>query len=162
MLQISGGDREADQRQLAAYRAAIPAGYDVQNREHLPAVLGIQEVGRVLGKDAQAVSRWRNRRQIAEADVILSGSPLWLLETILTDARQRQRTVVPAEVAGLRAGQRTPQKPRGRRPYTPVAPPLQEPLPGARTFSPADQTPAAKFLASVLAQGYSVIIKPQR
>ncbi|AKH86876.1 hypothetical protein AA958_18715 [Streptomyces sp. CNQ-509] len=162
VLQISGGDREADQQQLATYRAGIPEGYDVQDREHLPVVLGIQEVGRVLGKDAQAVSRWRNRRRIAEADLILSGSPLWLLETMLIDARQRQRTIVPAEVARLRAGRRAPQKPRGRRQYTPAAPPPREPLPGARAFSAADQPAAAEFLASVLAQGYSVVIKPQR
>lgn len=163
VLQISGGgDRQADQQQLAAYRAGIPEGYDVQDREHLPVVLGIQEVGRVLGKDAQAVSRWRNRQRIAEADLMLSGSPLWLLETILADARQRQRTVVPAEVARLRAGQRTPQRPRGRRHNTPGTSPPQLPLPAARAFSAANQTAAAEFLASVLAQGYSVVIKPQR
>ncbi len=160
-LQISGGDRQADQRQLAAYRAGVSEGYDVQDREHLPVVLGIREVGRVLGKDAQAVSRWRNRRRIAEADLILSGSPLWLLETILTDARQRQRAVIPAEVARLRAGQRTPQKPRGRRHNTPGAPPPQNPLPAARAFSAADRTAAAEFLTSVLDQGYSVVIRPQ-
>ncbi|MEU1413720.1 hypothetical protein [Streptomyces sp. NPDC005731] len=162
VLQISGGDRQADQQRLAAYRARIPGGYDVQNREHLPAVLGIQEVGRVLGKDAQAISRWRNRRRIAEADLILSSSPLWLLETILADAQQRQRTVVPAAVARLRAGQRTPQKARGRRQHTPTAPPPQEPLPSSRAFSAADQTAAVEFLTSVLAQGHSVVIKPQR
>ncbi|MEV7288730.1 hypothetical protein AB0O01_30010 [Streptomyces sp. NPDC093252] len=162
VLQISGGDRQADKQQLVAYRAGIIEGYDVQDKEHLPVVLGIQEVGRVLGKDAQAISRWRNRRQIAEADLMLSGSPLWLLETILTDARQRQRTVVPAEVTRLRAGQRTPQKFRGRKHCTPATPALQEPLPGAQAFSAADQTAAAEFLASVLAQGFSVVIKPQR
>jgi hypothetical protein len=162
VLQISGGDRQADQQRLAAYRAGIPEGYDVQDREHLPVVLGIQEVGRVLGKDAQAISRWRNRRQIAEADLILSGSPLWLLETILADAQQRQRTIAPAAVEELRAGQRVPQKPRGRRHNAPAAPPPQEPLPAARAFSTADQTAAAEFLGSVLAQGYSVVIKPQR
>jgi hypothetical protein len=160
VLQFSGGDRQADQGRLADYRAGIPGGYEVQEREHLPVLLGIQEVGRVLGKDAQAVSRWRNRRRIAEADLTLSGSPLWLLETILADAGQRQRPVVWAEVAELRAGQRAPQKPRGRRRDAPAA--LPRPLPAARTFPATDRTHAAEFLASVLAEGYSVVIKPQR
>ncbi|MDW8475451.1 hypothetical protein PV332_30110 [Streptomyces scabiei] len=162
VLQISGGDRQADQQRLAAYRAGIPEGYDVQAKEDLPVVLGIQEVGRVLGRDAQAVSRWRNRRRIAEADLMLSGSPLWLLETVLADAQQRQRTVVPTEVEDLRTGRRVPQKPRGRRHGASAAPPPEEPLPAARTFSAADQTAAVEFLASMLAQGYSVVIKPQR
>ncbi|WP_345674226.1 hypothetical protein [Yinghuangia aomiensis] len=162
VLQISGSDRQADQQQLAAYRARIPKGYDVQDRKLLPVVLGIQEVARVLGADARAISRWRNRRRIAEADLVLSGSPLWLLETILADARQRERAVVTAEVARLRAGQRTPQKPRGRRQTPPTAAPPQQPLPAARTFSATDQTAAGEFLASMLAQGYSVVIQPQR
>lgn len=160
VLQIGGGDRQADQGRLADYRAGIPGGYEVQDSKRLPVLLGIQEVGRVLGKDAQAVSRWRNRRRIAEADLILSGSPLWLLETILADARQHQRPVVWAEVAELRAGRHAPQKPRGRRPDAPAA--LRAPLPPARAFSAADRTAATEFLASVLAQGYSVVIKPQR
>jgi hypothetical protein len=155
------GDRHVAQDRLTSYKASIPRGYDVQDKQDLPVILGIQEVARVLARDAQAISRWRNRRQIVEADLILSGSPLWLLETILADAHERQRTIVPAEVAKLRAGQRAPQKPRGRRRGTPTAPPHHEPLPAARTFTLANQAAAAEFLSSVLAQGYSVVIKPQ-
>lgn len=163
VLHISGdGERQISWQQLTDYKASIPNGHEVQDTELLPVILGIQEVGRVLGKDPQAVSRWRNRRRIAEADLVLSGSPLWLLETILADAGQRQRTIVSAEVAKLRAGQRTPQKPRGRRTRTPAAPSPQGPLPAARTFAAADQAAATDFLASVLTQGYSVVIKPQR
>jgi hypothetical protein len=162
VLRISGvGDRRIDEGQLGAYKAAIPYGYVVQNDEQLPVILGIQEVGRVLGRDAQAVSRWRNRQRIAEADLVLSGSPLWLLETILADAQHRQRSVVTAEIAMLRAGQRAPQKTRGRRSSNPgVARRPKEVLPAARTFTGADQAAAEKFLASILAQGYSVVIKP--
>ncbi|MEU8276582.1 hypothetical protein ACFYOK_20020 [Microbispora bryophytorum] len=163
VLRISGvGDRQVDERQLGAYKATIPHGYVLQDNEQLPVILGIREVGRVLGRDAQAVSRWRNRRRIAEADLVLSGSPLWLLETILADAQHRQRSVVPAEIDMLRAGQRAPQKPRGRRSGNPtVVRPPQEVLPAARTFTAVDQAAAVEFLASVLAQGYSVMIKPQ-
>jgi hypothetical protein len=156
------GDRTADRERLATYRAGIPHGYDPEDKENLPVVVGIQEAARVLGQNAQTISRWRNRHKIAEADLLVSGSPLWLLETILDDARQRQRTVVASEVAALRAGQRTPQKPRGRRPSAPEASPPRQPPPAAQTFTSDNHSAAAEFLASVLAQGYSVTIKPRR
>jgi hypothetical protein len=156
------GDRDVDEERLAAYKAGIPNGYVLQDPDQLPAILGIQEVGRVLGKDSQAVSRWRNRRRIAEPDLVLSGSPLWLLETIVDDARQRQRDVIPSELSLFHAGQRSSQKPRGRKPTSSARRSPREPLPSARTFTAADQAAAAEFLASVLAKGYSVVIKPQR
>ncbi|MFC8567380.1 hypothetical protein ACFUIW_16640 [Streptomyces sp. NPDC057245] len=162
VMRLDGeGDRKADRERLAMYKAGIPQGYDPEDKEHLPVVVGIQEAARVLGQDAQAISRWRNRQRIAEADLFVSGSPLWLLETILDDARQRQRTIVTSAVAALRAGRRPPQKPRGRRPSTPQASPPRQPLPAAQTFSSADHGAAAEFLASVLAKGYSVTIKPR-
>ncbi|MFC5253465.1 hypothetical protein [Streptomyces nigrescens] len=162
VMRLDGeGDRAVDRERLATYKACIPLGYDLPNKEQLPVVVGIQEAARVLGQDAQAISRWRNRQRIAEADLLLSGSPLWLLETILDDGRQRQRTIVAAEVAALRAGQRPAQKPRGRRLTAPVTRPPRQPPPAPQTFTSADHDAAAEFLASVLAQGYSVTIKPQ-
>ncbi|MFJ2870192.1 hypothetical protein [Streptomyces sp. NPDC087298] len=163
VLHISGDeDRQIDQQQLTDFRASIPRGYEVQDKEQLPVILGIQEAGRVLRQNAQAISRWRNRRSIAEADLVLSGSPLWLLETVLADAPQRQRPVDQVEVAKLRAGQRGTQKPRGRRASPPaISPPLQ-PRPAARTFTAAERDAAAAFLTSVLSGGYSVTITPQR
>jgi hypothetical protein len=162
VMRLDGeGDRKADRERLATYKAAIPLGYDPEDKEHLPVVVGTQEAARVLGQDAQAISRWRNRQRIAEADLFVSGSPLWLLETILDDARQRQRTIVTSEVAALRAGQRPPQKPRGRRSSTHEASPPRQPPPAAQTFTSGDHGAAAEFLASVLAQGYSVTIKPR-
>ena len=156
------GDRAVDQERLAAYKAKIPSGYVLQYEDQLPIILGIQEVGRVLGRDAQAVSRWRHRQRIADPDLVLSSSPLWLLETIIADAYQRQRDVVASEVSSLRAGQRPPQKPRGRRTVPVANRPLREPVPAARVFQAADEAAAAEFLTSVLAKGYSVVIKPQR
>ncbi|MFJ4487426.1 hypothetical protein [Streptomyces diastaticus] len=162
VMRLDGeGDRKADRERLAMYKAGIPQGYDPEDKERLPVVVGIKEAARVLGQEAQAISRWRNRQRIAEADLFVSGSPLWLLETILDDARQRQRTIVTSAVAALRAGQRPPQKPRGRRPSAPQASPPRQPLPAAQTFSNADHGAATEFLASVLAKGYSVTIKPQ-
>jgi hypothetical protein len=163
VMRLDGeGDRIADRERLATYKAGIPHGYDPEDKGNLPVVVGIQEAARVLGQNAQTISRWRNRHKIAEADLLVSGSPLWLLETILDDARQRQRTVVASEVAALRAGQRTPQKPRGRKPSAPEASSPRQPPPAAQTFTSDNHSAAAEFLASVLAQGYSVTIKPRR
>ncbi|MFI9548707.1 hypothetical protein ACIHAR_33110 [Streptomyces sp. NPDC052016] len=161
-MRLDGGNgRKAHPERLATYKAGIPFGYDIENKEHLPVIVGIQEAALVLGQDKQAISRWRNRHKIAEADLLVSGSPLWLLETILDDARQRQRTIVASEVAALRAGQRAPQKPRGRRLSTPEANPPRQPSPAAQTFTSADHGAAAEFLASAMALGYSVTIKPR-
>lgn len=162
VMRLDGeGDRKVDRERLATYKAGIPLGYDLEDKEQLPVVVGIQEAARVLGQDAQAISRWRNRHKIAEADLLISGSPLWLLETILDDGRQRQRTIVASEVAVLRAGQRANQKPRGRRLSAREARPPRQSPPAARTFTSADQGAAAEFLASVLAQGYTVTIMPR-
>ncbi|MEV7864689.1 hypothetical protein AB0P17_00960 [Streptomyces sp. NPDC088124] len=162
VLQLDGvGDRQVAQDRLTSYKASIPCGYDVQEEQDLPVVLGIQEVARVLDRDAQTISRWRNRRQIAEADLVLSGSPLWLLSSILNDAQQRQRTILLSEVELLSAGHRAPQKPRGRKQRATISQPSRKALPPARTFTSAEQTAAAEFLTAVLAEGHSVIIEPR-
>ncbi|MFJ6884055.1 hypothetical protein ACIQRC_04355 [Streptomyces californicus] len=162
VMRLNGvGDRHMAEDQLTSYKTSIPRGYEVQDKQDLPAILGIQEVARILARDAQAISRWRNRRQIAEADLTLSGSPLWLLETILDDAQQRQRTILPSEVELLRTGHRAPQKPRGRRQRAPLSQPPHKAPPAARTFTGADQAAAVEFLAAVLAEGHSVVIEPR-
>lgn len=162
VMRLDGeGDRKIDQERLATYKAGIPLGYDPEEKEPRPVIVGIQEAARVLGQDPQAVSRWRNRQKIAEADLLLSGSPLWLLDTILTDGQQRQRPIVASEVASLRTGQRAPQKPRGRRPHAPATSPPREQLTAARTFTSGEQAAATEFLLAVLAEGHSVVIHPR-
>lgn len=163
VLRLDAGERRIDQERLASYRASIPRGREVKDRQQLPIILGIQEAGRVLGRDAQTISRWRHRGRLADADLVLSGSPLWLLQTILDDAVQRERTIVAAEVSLLNTGHRTPQKPRGRG-HGPSSRALRPPRPAppaARTFTSTGQAAAAEFLTAVLAEGFSVTIKPQ-
>ncbi|MFB7269631.1 hypothetical protein [Streptomyces sp. NPDC056244] len=163
VLQLAGaGGREVTPQRLAEYKAGIRGGYDLERTERLPPIVGIKEVARLLGKDQQAISRWRNRRQIANADVILSRSPLWLLETVLADAAVRGRVVLPHEVELLRAGDHAPQKPRGRRPTPASAGHLKPGLPAARAFTNAESHAAAEFLAAVLAAGHAVVIRPKR
>ncbi|MFD5320012.1 hypothetical protein [Streptomyces sp. NPDC127098] len=119
VLRINGvGGRRISPQRLAAYQAAIPGGQEATTIDELPVIVGLKEVARIHGRDDQAVSRWRNRRQISEPDILLSGSPLWLLETILRDGQRRGRTIFDHEVQRLREGHRDPQKPRGRRTAT--------------------------------------------
>ncbi|MFD6802366.1 hypothetical protein [Streptomyces cyaneofuscatus] len=163
VLQLGAdGAREVTEQKLAEYEATLPGGYRADQVERLPVIVGIMEVAQILGRDNQAISRWRHRKQIAPADFELSGSPLWLLDTILTDATDRGRGVVPAEVERLRTGARGSQRPRGRRSGPPATRPRQTPLPAARTFTSDQGDEAASFLAAVFAQGHSVVIRPQR
>ncbi|MEU5303307.1 hypothetical protein ACH4YO_04275 [Streptomyces noursei] len=156
------GTREVAEQRLAEYEASVPGGYRANLAEQLPVVVGLMEVAKILGRDKQAISRWRHRKQIAAVDYELSGSPLWLIDTILADASARGRTVVQAEVERLRAGARGSQKPRGRRSASPATHPRQAPLPAAQTFTSEQGDEAASFLAGALAQGHSVVIRPTR
>ncbi|MGW2871323.1 hypothetical protein [Kitasatospora sp. NPDC001225] len=159
-LDGSAGRHVAEQN-LHTYEAGIPGGYRASSRDHLPVILGIQEVAQVLGTDQQAVSRWRNRKRIAEADLVLSGSPLWLLDTITADARERGRRLVTEEVKRLQAGERTAQKPRGRR-ITAGPRPSKRPLPAAQSFTSSEHDEAIAFVAEVLSEGHATVIRPKR
>ncbi|MEV1046067.1 hypothetical protein [Streptomyces sp. NPDC049916] len=163
VLQLSvDGSREVTEQRLAEYEASIPGGSRTDPEEQLPVIVGIMEVAKMLGRDKQAISRWRHRKQIAASDYELSGSPLWLMETVLADATARGRAILQVEVESLREGRRGFQKPRGRRSTSPAARPRQTPLPRARTFTREQGGEAASFLAAVLEQGHSVVIRPQR
>ena len=163
VLQLDGvGGREATPQSLAQYKAGILGGHDHEAEEHLPTIVGIKEVARLLGLDEQTISRWRNRHKIAEADLVLSRSPLWLLETVLADAKLRGRAIVQDEVELLRRGDRAPQRPRGRSMASPSSRREKAALPVARTFTRAEDVAAAEFLAAVLAAGHSVVIRPKR
>ncbi|MCX5340245.1 hypothetical protein [Streptomyces atratus] len=163
VLQLSrAGAREATEQRLAEYEDSITGGYHADLVEQLPVIVGIMEVATILGRDKQAISRWRHRKQIAAPDYELSGSPLWLIDTILADATGRGRAVLQVEVERLRTGERGSQKPRGRR-SAPSAPnSRQTSLPAARTFTSDQGGEAATFLAAALAQGHSVVIRPKR
>jgi hypothetical protein len=45
---------------------------------------------------------------------MISGSPLWLLDTVLADAEQRGRATVQEGIDRIRAGEREQIKPRGQ------------------------------------------------
>ncbi|MET8626652.1 hypothetical protein ABZW30_23320 [Kitasatospora sp. NPDC004669] len=120
VLRLDGyNGREITPERLALYEAAIPGGYRPEDPADLPAIVGSKEAALILGTNEAAIARWRHRNRIADADLRLSGSPLWLLETLLADAEARSRPVNTGEVERLRAGQRAAQKPRGRKATTP-------------------------------------------
>jgi len=156
--------RAVSAQRLNAYRESLPAGCEPEERDRLPVILGIKEVAQVLTVDVQAVSRWRNRKAIAEPDLLLSRSPLWLLETIVHDAAQRGRDISLDDVERIRSGARAPQRPRGRRASTSHSPPrpVAEALPAARKFEPAEASEAQKFMSDLLARGLAVVVRPTR
>lgn len=161
VLRLDGhAGRKATAQRLDQYQASIHNGYHVDDPKTLPVIVGIKEVALLLGVDQQTVSRWRNRKQIVDADLILSRSPLWLLDTVEADARERGRGVAPHQLERLRSGERAPQKPRGRKPAAPR--PAKRPLPPARSFTSSERDEAISFVSQVLSEGHSVTVRPTR
>ncbi|MDX3121368.1 hypothetical protein F3K20_19795 [Streptomyces scabiei] len=116
VLRLDGHNgREVSAERLALYKDSVSGGYALEAAADLPVLLGSKEAALVLGADERAIARWRHRRAIADADLVLSRSPLWLLETIIADASMRGRPVIMEVVEELRAGRRPGQKPRGRK-----------------------------------------------
>ncbi|MFE3874904.1 hypothetical protein ACFXPX_10955 [Kitasatospora sp. NPDC059146] len=162
VLDLDGrAGRHVTEERLRQYEAKIPGGYRLESRELLPVIVGIQEVALALGTDQQTVSRWRHRRRIAEADLVLSRSPLWLLDTIIADATERGRGLVTEEIERLQAGERVPQKPRGRRVADEPRPP-KKPLPEAQSFTSSEQDEAVAFVTAMLSEGHTTVIRPKR
>ncbi|MFE2271082.1 hypothetical protein ACFXB4_17760 [Streptomyces lavendulae] len=116
VLRLDGHNgREVSAERLARFKASVPDGYMLEDPVDLPILLGSKETALVLGTDERAIARWRHRRTIADADLLLSRSPLWLLETITSDAAARGRLVITEAVEEIKAGRRAAQKPRGRK-----------------------------------------------
>ncbi|MGW0937794.1 helix-turn-helix transcriptional regulator [Streptomyces sp. NPDC002666] len=161
VLRLDGhARRQATAERLDQYRSSIRRGCRIEDPAALPTIVGIKEVAQLLGVDQQTVSRWRNRKQIVEADLVLSRSPLWLLDTIEADALERDRAIAPDELERLRSGEQAPQKPRGRKPAAPRS--AKKVVPPARSFTSSERDEAISFISQVLSEGHSVIIRPTR
>lgn len=89
------GDREFSPQRLDEYKAKIPGGYEAASPADLPDVVGLKEIPWVFGRKYMDTYQWRVRRTFAPEDATVSGSPLWLLETVLDDAKQRGRVDRP-------------------------------------------------------------------
>ena len=156
------GGRTITTERLNAYKAGVTDGYEIERDDELPVIVGVQEVARLLGTTPQTIARWRSRDTLPEADLTLSRSPLWVLETIVSDARNRGRSIDRGEVQRLQRGQRPPQKPRGRPPRAPSSRSARMPLPQGRTFEPEQRGEAVRFLEELLDTGHAVFIRPKR
>lgn len=153
------GQREIDPQRLANYKASIPGGYLTQDRKEAFSLIGIQEVAWVHDKKPSVIGQWRNRGTLSPPDLTLSGSPLWKLETILSDAERRGRPVSAAAVARIQAGERAQSKPR--RPNRPDRG-HQGNIPSARIFTSEERSAATAFVQSVLSAGHAIEIRPRR
>ncbi|SDN04909.1 hypothetical protein [Actinacidiphila guanduensis] len=153
--------RRVSEERLRQYEAKIPGGRRVESPELLPVILGIQEVALVLGTTQQTVARWRHRKQIVDADLLLSRSPLWLLDTVTHDANERGRGLVAEAIERLQSGERLPQKPRGRGTATKPRPP-KKPLPKPQSFTRSEQEAAVAFVTEMLSEGHTTVIRPKQ
>ncbi len=153
------GHREMDPQRLADYKAGIPGGYVAQELEEPPSLIGIQEVSWIFDKKPSVIGQWRNRGTLPPPELTLSGSPLWRLETILTDAERRERSVSAVAVARIRAGERAHPKSRGSARSDAGK---QESVPPAQIFTSEERSAATRFVQIVLSAGHAVEIRPRR
>lgn len=155
---VKTGQREVDSQRLTDYKSGIPGGYVTTDPQGSLPLIGPQEVAWIFNKTPSVIGQWRNRGTLPAADITLSGSPLWKLETILADARRRGRYVSPEAIARIQAGERAQSKPR--RPRLPDTT-QQGPIPGPRIFTSDQSSAATIFVRSVLSAGHSVEIRPR-
>ncbi|UQA93682.1 hypothetical protein [Streptomyces halobius] len=80
--------RQLDERELAALEAEQGAGVRPMKKGELPPLVGAQEYAELFGVTQVAVGQAARggAGQLPEADYILSGSNLWLLDTVLDSA----------------------------------------------------------------------------
>lgn len=157
------GSREVEPRRLREYKAEIAGGYEVGDPADLPEIIGLKEIPWIFGKKYMDIYQWRVRRSFAPEDAMISGSPLWLLDTVLQDAEERGRATVQEGIDRIRAGEREQIKPRGRKPSAEPKP-TPPPLPEARTFRPNEHSSqdVAAFAAELLDSGLSLTVRPKR
>ncbi|MER6077021.1 hypothetical protein [Streptomyces sp. NPDC001833] len=157
------GTREYLPERLKEYMAGVDGGYEVSDAAELPHIVGLKEIPWIFGKKYMDIYQWRVRRSFAPEDAMISGSPLWLLDTVLEDAEHRGRVTVQEGIDRIRAGEREQIKPRGRKPTAePKATP--PPLPEARSFRPGEHSAeeVAAFAAELLEAGFSLSVRPKR
>jgi hypothetical protein len=157
------GAREYLPERLQEYKAGVDGGYEVDNAAELPDIVGLKEIPWVFGKKYMDVYQWRVRRSFAPEDAMVSGSPLWLLNTVLKDAEERGRATSEEGIDRIRAGEREQIKPRGRKPSVEPKPALM-PLPESRTFRPGEHSAdeVAAFAAKLFADGLALTVRPRR
>ncbi|MGP3912991.1 hypothetical protein [Nonomuraea sp. 10N515B] len=151
------GHRQIDPQALDHYKSAVTGGYVASGVEQLPILIGIQEVSWIFDKTPSAISQWRNRGTLPEPRLTLSGSPLWTLENILSDANRRNRPISEKAVARIRSGERAQLR---RRQDTDRQAGEPETDPAPQSFTCQESSAATRFLESALIAGFTVEIRP--
>ncbi|MFF4504848.1 hypothetical protein [Streptomyces sp. NPDC001401] len=113
--QMTPRPKELDQRVLQQLVAAQEPGVWARSVNEVPPLVGLQEATALFGLSSQQnLSAVVRQGRFAPADYQLSGSPLWLLDTLIEAAPEIQaksRTVmwaiVPQVEAALRQGRYT-------------------------------------------------------
>ncbi|MGW2961764.1 hypothetical protein ACWDGI_25350 [Streptomyces sp. NPDC001220] len=158
-----GGVREVDPQRLKQFKAERRGWFVVDDVDDLPPIVGLKEIPWIFGKKYGDIYQWRTRNSLAVEDAVVSGSPLWLLDTILADAEARGRTVLPDAVERVRAGEREGLKPRGRQKSATPKPPLPE-LPPTRSYKPgqAGIEEVTAFIEEIWKAGLTVSVRAKR
>lgn len=92
-LPEGGRGRQLDLGRLEALEEAQGARVRPKSKGELPCVVGLQEVAEMFGVDQVKASHATKSAQgmLPPADYQLSGSPLWLLETVLAGAEHTEQ-----------------------------------------------------------------------
>jgi hypothetical protein len=151
------GYRDVDQERLAEYKAEIQNGYSVPTLRQPPPLIGIKEIAWIFGRTHSDIGQWRNRGTLPAADLTLSGTPLWLLNTILEDATRRGRATFPEAIGRIREGERARPKPRGRSQAT--VEDSSEPDLSERIFSSSERSEAITFVMQIMKAGYAIKVQ---
>jgi hypothetical protein len=70
----------------------------------IPYLLGYHEIAQLFGVARDAPLQWRKRALLPEPDLVISGSPYWLLPTVLGLAKPGHREIDPQRLADYKAG----------------------------------------------------------
>ncbi|MFB7329085.1 hypothetical protein [Streptomyces sp. NPDC056190] len=113
--QMTPRPKELDERALQQLVASQQPGVWARSKDEIPPLLGLQEATALFGMTTQQnLSAVVRQGRFAPADYKLSGSPLWLLDTLIEaapDLRAKSRSVmwaiVPQVEAALRQGRYT-------------------------------------------------------
>ncbi|MBC9717798.1 hypothetical protein H9Y04_35235 [Streptomyces sp. TRM66268-LWL] len=155
--------REVDPQRLKEFKANHRDWFVVEDTADLPPVIGLKEIPWIFGKKYGDIYQWRTRNSLAAEDAVISGSPLWLLDTILADAEERSRPVLQEAVERIRTGEREGLKPRGRKKSATPKPQPPE-LPPTRAYKPgdADLAEVTAFIKEIWAAGLTVSVRAKR
>tara|TARA_R100000808_G_C2096907_1_gene115340 strand:- start:594 stop:800 length:207 start_codon:yes stop_codon:yes gene_type:complete len=49
-----------------------------------PEILGVAEIGKMVGHDRSTIIQWKHKGKLPEPDYVISKTPIWLKDTIVS------------------------------------------------------------------------------